>query len=77
MKVCAPPPFLGGMLVVPHRVAAGQRFGLGSGPVGHDVELLGEFYYCDLTSPAAVGSQTRSAYIRAKVALWFFLFVRC
>lgn len=73
------PPFSGGMLVVPHRVAAGQRFGLGSGPVGHDVELLGDFYYCDLTSPAAVGGQTQSAYIRAKVALWgcFFLFVRC
>lgn len=30
----------GEMLVAPHRVAAGQRFGLGSGPVGQDVLLL-------------------------------------
>lgn len=28
------------MLVAPHRVAAGQRFGLGSGPAGQDVVLL-------------------------------------
>lgn len=31
----------GGMLVVPHRIAAGQRFGLGSGPAGHNVEPSG------------------------------------
>lgn len=31
------------MLVAPHRVAAGQRFGLGSGPVGQDVVLLVDY----------------------------------
>lgn len=37
------------MLVAPHRVAAGQRFGLGSGPCGSGCSASGrleEFLYC-------------------------------
>lgn len=37
-----PHPFFSGMLVVPHRIVAGQRFGFGSGAVDHDVKLVAD-----------------------------------